>query len=402
MTKGIGGGTIDGELNRLKGLVEDHPKIPKQEYEQRLTALRSLMIEQDVPFVFLHAGTNLFYFTGLRWRPSERMVGAVITSGDVDYILPFFERATIQTLLVIDGNLNTWHEHENPVTLLNDIVNAKPQTGTLALDDSMTYGMGLEITQSVPTRTVISASSLSSPLRASKTELELSSLKRAKKMTLEVQRSAARILKDGISTVEVTDFIHDAHKAIGAGGGSFFCIVLFGEASSHPHGVNYTQYLEPGDMVLIDTGCEINSYKSDITRSYVYGTPTDRQREIWNVEKEAQIAGFNAAQLSKPCEEVDVAARSIIVSHGFGPNYDLPGLPHRTGHGIGLDIHEGPYLVKGDTTNLAVGMCFSNEPMMVVPGEFGVRLEDHFYMTTNGPVWFTEPSHSIDDPFGNC
>ena len=152
-------------------------------------------------------------------------------------------------------------------------------------------------------------------------------------------------------------------------------------------------------MVLIDTGCQLQGYNSDITRTYVFGEPSTRQREIWNVEAQAQLAAFAAAQPGVLCEAVDAAARAVLEAQGFGPNYALPGLPHRTGHGIGLDIHEWPYLVRGDQTPLAPGMCFSNEPMLCVPGEFGVRHEDHFYMTENGPRWFTQPSPSIDDPF---
>ncbi|MCY1549545.1 Xaa-Pro dipeptidase [compost metagenome] len=176
--------------------------------------------------------------------------------------------------------------------------------------------------------------------------------------------------------------------------------MLFGEASAFPHGVKHAQVLKEGDMVLIDTGCQLHGYQSDITRSYVFGTPSERQRALWNAEKAAQQAAFDAACLGASCGSVDAAARRSLEAAGLGPDYQLPGLPHRTGHGIGLDIHEGPYLVRGDETPLAEGMCFSNEPMICVPGEFGIRLEDHFYMTANGPRWFTRPSHSIDDPFG--
>jgi Xaa-Pro dipeptidase len=175
---------------------------------------------------------------------------------------------------------------------------------------------------------------------------------------------------------------------------------LFGADSAFPHGVKTPKTLDEGDVVLIDTGCLQEGYNSDITRTYVFGEPTSRQREIWQVEKAAQAAGFAAAQLGVRCGDVDIAARRVIEEAGFGPDYALPGLPHRTGHGCGLDIHEWPYLVRSDDTPLETGMCFSNEPMLCVPGEFGVRLEDHFYMGAAGACWFTEPSHSIDDPFG--
>ena len=175
--------------------------------------------------------------------------------------------------------------------------------------------------------------------------------------------------------------------------------MLFGQASSYPHGVKNPQTLQPGDVVLVDTGCKVHGYLSDITRTYVFGEATEQQKTIWQVEKQAQIAAFNAAKVGATCGDVDKAARDYIASQGLGPDYQLPGCPHRTGHGIGLDIHEWPYLVKDNPEPLAPGMCFSNEPMLVVPEQFGVRLEDHFYVTESGPKWFTEPAFSIDNPF---
>jgi len=195
--------------------------------------------------------------------------------------------------------------------------------------------------------------------------------------------------------IEFEAFINDAHKKVGASG-NYFCIVLFGKATSFPHGVKDPQVLKKNDLVLIDTGCKVHGYLSDITRTYCFGEPTDKQRALWESEKRAQLAAFNAAKVGVPCGDVDKAARDSLAKDGLGPDYNLPGLPHRTGHGIGMDIHEWPYLVKDNPHPLAPGMCFSNEPMIVVPNEFGIRLEDHFYMTEDGPVWFTEPSESID------
>ncbi len=219
-------------------------------------------------------------------------------------------------------------------------------------------------------------------------------------ITLEVQKATARILKVGISAKEVTDFIHEAHKRFGIASGSYFCIVLFGVDSSFPHGVKEPKNLELDDMVIIDTGCVLYDYISDITRTYVFGKANELQRKIWDIEKETQQAAFQEAQLGKMCASVDKASRNVLESHGLGPDYKLPGLPHRTGHGIGLDIHEYPFIVSGNETILEPGMCFSNEPMICVPNEFGVRLEDHIYMTEEGAKWFTEPSYSIEDPFG--
>ena len=176
--------------------------------------------------------------------------------------------------------------------------------------------------------------------------------------------------------------------------------MLFGKATSFPHGVKDPQVLKPGDLVLIDTGCKLHGYLSDITRTYSFGGASEKQARLWQAEKDAQLAAFAAAANGSPCGDVDAAARVSLESAGLGPDYDLPGLPHRTGHGIGMDIHEWPYLVKDNPQPLAPGMCFSNEPMIVVPGEFGIRLEDHFYMAEDGPRWFTQPAHSISNPFG--
>ena len=273
------------------------------------------------------------------------------------------------------------------------------ERSTVALCPSLPFGMFERLRQLAPGRNFVSAAPLIDQGRMRKSAEELALMQRAKDMTLEVQKAAASILREGISTTEVAEFIHQAHRKVGAPG-STFCIVLFGAASAFPHGVKHAQVLKDGDMVLIDTGCQVHGYQSDITRSYVFGTPSARQREFWGMERDAQLAAFEAARLGQPCEAVDAAARRSLEANGLGPDYRLPGLPHRTGHGIGMDVHEGPYLVRGDRTPLDVGMCFSNEPMICVPGEFGIRLEDHFYMTEEGPRWFTQPSPSIDDPFG--
>jgi Xaa-Pro dipeptidase len=268
----------------------------------------------------------------------------------------------------------------------------------LAIDDSTPLFLFDAIRAATEGYVLQNAHAVTSLCRSRKSDAEIALIQRAMNMTLAVHKAAAAILHEGITTTEVQEFIHLAHRRVGASG-SYFCIVLFGEATAYPHGVNYVQTLKRGDMVLIDTGCKVHDYISDITRTYVFGEPTARQRFVWNAEKAAQRAAFDAAKVGVPCEDVDKAARRSLEANGFGPGYKLPGLPHRTGHGIGLDIHEGPYLVGGERRPLEPGMCFSNEPMICVPGEFGVRLEDHFYMTAAGPAWFTQPAASLDDPF---
>ncbi|MGJ8663120.1 MAG: M24 family metallopeptidase [Marinicella sp.] len=400
MTLGVGGSNAETELGKLKNMAAQSQPIQMAEYQQRITAATAQMKHLGWDAMYIHAGTNLSYFTGTVWHPSERMVGALLTAdGVLEYIAPHFEIGTLQGFMQFKGAVNGWQEHESPYQVLTHCCE-KYAVKTLGIDESLPFFMFDALRIASPNVVFENGQLVSQHVRSRKSEHELSLLQTAKNMTLEVHKAAARILREGISTGEVKQFIHQAHQAVGAPKGSYFCIVLFGEDTAYPHGVKNPKTLENNDMVLIDTGCEIERYKSDITRSYVFGQPTARHEAIWNAEKTAQAAAFTAAQLGVACEVADLAARSYLASLGFGPEYQTPGLPHRTGHGIGLDIHEGPYLVKGDKTPLDVGMCFSNEPMLCVPGEFGVRLEDHFYMTPTGPKWFTEPSYSIDDPFG--
>lgn len=400
MTIGVGGSDAQTELSKLKNMTEAVQPIQLDEYQNRIHKAQKRMQHLGWDAIYLHAGTNLSYFTGTHWYPSERLVGALLTAaGELKYIAPHFEVGTLQGFMQINGDVLGWHEHQSPSQLL---ANYFQDAGLkiIGIDESLPFFMFDALRNAAPSVQFENGQSVSQYCRARKSSNEIALMQKAKDMTLEVHKSAARIMHEGISTQEVTEFIDQAHQAVGATKGSYFCIVLFGQDSAFPHGVKTPKRLENNEMVLIDTGCQVEGYISDITRSYVFGEANERQREVWLAEKEAQARAFNKAQLGVACTEVDAAARDYLASKGFGPDYELPGLPHRTGHGIGLNIHEGPYLVRGDETLLDVGMCFSNEPMLCIPGEFGVRLEDHFHMTEKGPQWFTEPSHSIEDPFG--
>jgi Xaa-Pro dipeptidase len=328
-------------------------------------------------------------------------VGAILPAqGNLEYISPVFEVSTLKQYMVIEGSVNGWQEHENPYEAFGKTLKGMGITdGKIAIDEATSFFIVDGIQKIAPEYNLTNGSSVTAACRMLKSAPELALLQRAKDMTIEVHKAAGRILREGIMTTEVVSFINEAHKAVGAPAGSYFCIVLFGGATAYPHGVKDPQSLKDGDMVLIDTGCQLQGYNSDITRTFVFGEPTARQREVWNSELKAQLAAFDQAQIGTRCGDVDLAARKSLDADGYGPEYDTPGLPHRTGHGIGLDIHEWPYLNWGDNTILAEGMCFSNEPMICIYGEFGVRLEDHFYMTKEGPKWFTEPSESIDNPF---
>lgn len=400
MTTGVGGSDAATELEAIRPMLAGVAPIADAEYRMRLQRAQSLLADSGTAALYLNAGTNLRYFTGTVWSPSERLVGAILTAeGELHYIAPAFERNTLRGFMVLEGELHCWEEHEDPYLLVARIIsgeNRPPET--IAVDESAPFFLVDGLSRALPQTRVLAATGITRGCRARKSTAELALMQRAKDITLQIHRHTARILRPGITTAEVTEFIHAAHRAAGTTG-SYFCIVLFGPDSAFPHGVARPKALEDGDMVLIDTGCQVEGYISDITRSYVFGEPTDQQREIWATEKAAQQAAFAAVAPGKLCGAIDAAARGVVEGAGLGPDYQLPGLPHRTGHGIGLEIHEGPYLVQGDDTPLEPGMCFSNEPMICVPGHFGVRLEDHFHVTETGAQWFTRPSADIDDPF---
>lgn len=402
MTIGVGGKTAAEALAALVDMTAEMQPITLAEYQQRITRACQLMQQQQLAAVYLNAGTNLHYFTGTVWYASERLVGAILTaSGELHYIAPVFELGTLAQYWQVPGQVHGWQEDESPYVLCVEVLRAAgiDASQRIGLDESCAFFISDGLRQASPEQPWCSAKAVTAGCRQQKSAAELALMQRAMDMTLAVHQATASMLYEGISTTEVEAFIDAAHRKVGASG-SYFVIVLFGAATQYPHGVKEPQRLQAGDTVLIDTGCKLHHYISDITRTYVFGEPSTRQREMWQLEKQAQAAAFARAQLGVACGEVDAAARAVLAGAGLSPDYDLPGLPHRTGHGIGLDIHEWPYLVRGNVQPLLVGMCFSNEPMICLPGEFGVRLEDHFYLTEAGPRWFTQPAHSIDDPFG--
>jgi Xaa-Pro dipeptidase len=402
MTIGVGGKTKDEALTALSNMMTGAEPIRVDEYRARIAKAQATMRANKIDAVYLNGGSSLLYFTGVHWHPSERMVGAILpASGHLEYIAPKFEEGTLNDFMAVNGAVSCWEEHESPTQLFIRMLDRVCASGTarVGIDESTPFFLFDKMRRLGNRFEFIDAKDVTADCRMRKSPAEIALMQRAKDMTLAVHKAAASILQEGITTTEVAAFIEHAHRKVGAAG-SIFCIVLFGPATAFPHGVKDPQTLKQNDVVLIDTGCKVHDYLSDITRTYVFGEPSERQRKFWDIEKEAQAAAFAAAKLGAPCGEPDRAARRVLIGHGLGPDYKLPGLPHRTGHGIGLDVHEWPYLVGSDETPLDVGMCFSNEPMICIPGEFGIRHEDHFHMTERGPKWFTEPAHSVDDPFG--
>ncbi len=401
MTTGVGGSDAQTELARLHSMRDGVTPISVEERLLRIEKAQQLMNERGVCALYLDASTSLHYFTGLNLHQSERLHGAVLPAkGELAYLCPAFEEEKTRSTLVLGNDIRVWQEHEDPTALVIDTVQElASKSGTLAIDEQTPFFTFDGLRRAGNAFDFVNASAITAECRMAKSAQEIALMQRAHDITLAVHAATARMLHEGITTQDVKAFIEKAHTRCGVDGALSFCIVLFGEATAYPHGVDYPQTLTDGDMVLIDTGATVCGYHSDITRSYVFGDPNTRQREIWNLEKQAQAAAFAAAKIGEPCENVDRAARAVIERGGFGPGYAVPGLPHRTGHGIGLDVHEWTYLVEGNKTPLAPGMCFSNEPMICLYGEFGVRLEDHFYMTEEGPRWFTQPCVCVDDPF---
>ncbi|MNU67096.1 Xaa-Pro peptidase family protein [uncultured Brevundimonas sp.] len=374
--------------------------IGVDERRARIQALAAMLDAQGLAALLLGSTTSLLYFTGLDWHPSERLTGALIhADGRVEYICPRFELDKVGALTAgaVSGEILTWEEEDSPYAL---IAGRLPSGGRLAVDELVATFVWLGMAGALGAERLANGGPLTTALRRIKSPAEIALLTRAKAITLEVQRRTRDWLTAGVLTSEVKRFIDAEHRRLGGEGGSWFCLVSFGDDTCLPHGGEGDRALQTDDVVLIDTGTLVDGYHSDITRTYVFGEPTAAFRTVWDHEKQAQALAFEAAQLGATCESVDAAARDYLTGLGYGPDYRLPGLPHRTGHGVGLDIHEAPNLVRGDRTVLQAGMSFSNEPMLVIPGQFGIRLEDHFYMGESGPVWFTAPSPSLDDPFG--
>lgn len=394
---GIGGSSPEEELSKLNEPSVKPSPITEDEYNGRKDKACAALKEKGLDALYINAGTNLQYFTNTKWNPSERLVGAILfADGTLKYVVPEFEIGTFNDYIGVKGEIISWREHESPVQKISEAVEEGMR---LAVDDSTPFTLVSRFQEHKKFK-ISSAEVLIRDIRMLKSEAEIAQLQYAMDLTMQVHQATAKILKPGITTSEVEDFINKAHQKLGIASGSYFCIVLFGKDSSFPHGVKSPKPLEENDIVLVDTGARYNGYLSDITRTYIYGEATEKETTIWKNEKAAQLAAFDAAQLGKPCGYIDDQVRVQLEKDGLGPDYDLPGLPHRTGHGIGLEIHEHPFILRGNEIPIQPGMAFSIEPMIVVPDEFGIRLEDHIYMTNEGPKWFTEPAHSIDNPFG--
>jgi Xaa-Pro dipeptidase len=372
--------------------------ISDDERMARIEKARRLMVENHIDAVYLEPGSSLFYYTGVRWGLSERMFALVLPAkGELAYVCPKFEEARARELTKFSNDVRTWEEDESPYRVVAGILQDRGVlTGRIAMEERVRFFLFDGIRTEAPRATYVSADPVTAGCRIYKSPAEIDLMQCASDITIAAYRASFATLREGMTQFEFTQTVRDAFSALGVEGGA---TVQFGEYTAYPHGSSKPQKLKEGDVVLVDGGCGVEGYRSDITRTTVFGKASQRQIDVWSLEKAAQAAAFQAAKVGATCEAVDAAARKVITDAGFGPDYKIPGLPHRTGHGIGLDGHEWTNLVRGNKTPLAPGMCFSNEPMIAIYGEFGIRLEDCMYVTGTGAKYFSEPSPAIDRPF---
>ncbi|MGD2294413.1 MAG: Xaa-Pro peptidase family protein [Candidatus Aminicenantes bacterium] len=372
--------------------------ISDEERLGRIEKARRLMTENGIQAVYMEAGTSMFYFTGVRWWNSERMFAFVLPAeGDIAWICPAFEKDRALEQIRFGDDIRTWEEHESPYRRVAEVLEDRGhRSGKVGLEERVRFFLYDGIRKEAPHLEYVSADPVTIGCRVIKSPAEIALMQKANDITIEAYKASIARLEKGMTRNDFSRISSAAHRALGVSGGIGAQIA---EASANPHGSIKHIELKEGDIVLMDGGCSVDGYRSDISRTIIFGEPSPKQREMWNLAKKAQSAVFAKAGVGVPCEDVDAAARKVYVDYGFPGGYGLPGCPHRAGHGIGLDGHEWIYLVKGNTRPMEPGMCFTNEPMLVIPGEFGVRLEDDFYITEDGPRYFTTPSPSIDKPF---
>ncbi len=383
----------------LRSLTRDTQPITSAEHAARIAKLQSLLQQRQIGALLVEAGSALQYFTGIRWWRSERTTAAVIPAeGNVVVITPFFEEPSVRENLKIAADVRPWKEDQSPFELLAGALRELPKyANTFAVEATLRFFIVDQVSKSLGAGVqVVPGDEMVRACRLIKSPAELALMQAANNITIAAIRQVHAHTAAGMSASDLMRLLVDATEALG--GNHEFSLVLLNEASAFPHGSDKPQSVRQGSVVLVDSGCTVHGYSSDISRSWIHGTPTARQREIWNTVKRGQELALETAKLGVPVGAIDKAVRAYYEGLGWSKDYGLPGTSHRTGHGIGMDGHEPPYLVRSDTTPLQAGMCFSDEPGIYVPGEFGIRLEDCWYMTEAGPKLFTPLAKSIDDP----
>jgi Xaa-Pro dipeptidase len=386
---------LPAPIAALKPMTEGVSPITLDERRARLARAQRLMAEQGLDAVVFAPGTSLAYFTGAQWGTSERFFGMVLArEGDPAWVTPAFEKQRALEQVRIGSDVRAWEEHESPYALVASILKDRKASSRIGIEETMDFVFADGISKASPALRVESATPVTAGCRMVKDAHEIALMRRANEITVAAHRAVFASLREGITQSEASGLSAQAHRRLGINGGS---LVLFGPDAAFPHGTTKPQPLKAGQVVLIDGGGRLHGYSSDITRTAVFGAPpTERQRKVWDAVRRAQEAAFKAARPGVECQAVDRAARQVIEDADFGPDYKY--FTHRLGHGIGMDGHEWTYLVRGNTTKLRPGMCFSDEPGIYIYGEMGVRHEDIIFITEAGAENMTKWSGSPEEP----
>ena len=392
---------IPKAIRDLQPMLSGIVPITVEERKQRIAKAQNLMQQEKMDAIFIEGTTSCFYYTGMRWGQSERTFGVVIPAkGSIAYVCPKFEEDRARELILpaFGEEVRCWEEHESPYAIILGIVKDRGVVhNRIGMEERVRFFIANGVKKLATGFDIVDATPITAGCRMIKSKAEIALMQKASDVTIEAYKAAFTSIHAGMSQTELSNNITAAFKKLGFNGGAS---VQVGKYSALPHGSITPQTIREGDIVMIDGGTGCEGYASDITRTIVVGKPTQRQIDVWNLEKKAQDAAFAAMKIGAACEQVDAAARAVIENGGFSKNYKLPGLPHRTGHGIGLEGHEWTNFVKGNKTPIAVGMCFSDEPTISIPGEFGIRLEDCVYIGEDGAHFFSKQSISIEQPFG--
>jgi Xaa-Pro dipeptidase len=388
-------------IAQLKSRKAEAKPITPAERKARIARAQQLMAENKINSICLSGGTSLEYFSGVKWGLSERMFIMVIPArGEPFYISPAFEedRSREQIALGNGGEhaqVFTWQEDESPYTLTAMGLKERGLiTGKLGVEETVKFVFADGIAKAAPAADVSSATPVTAGCRMIKSEHELALMRLASSVTLQAYEAAWKSLKAGMTQHDFADLVSTAHAQLGFPGSAS---VQVGEYSALPHGSVTPQVVREGTILLIDGGCKVEGYSSDISRTFVLGKPTDKMKKVFDIVYRAQSAALAKAAPGVDCGDVDAAARKVIVDAGYGPGYTY--FTHRVGHGLGMDGHEWPYLVKDNPAPLKANMTFSDEPGIYIKGEFGVRIEDDMHITESGAELLTPRSHSLEQPF---
>ena len=383
----------------LSSMTGDVVPISREEYQARIDKARRLMAAHGLGAILIEPGASLTYFTGVQWWRSERLTAAVIPrEGEAAIVTPHFEEPSVRESLKIEADVRVWNEHEDPLATVAGILRDRRVTTPVGIEETVRFFAVDGLRRAMPGVGIRPGAPVVRGCRMIKSAHEIALMQKATDITIAAYRHTWPRIERGMTPGQIGAIMNGATRALG--GSPEFALVLLGEASAYPHGSGRPQQVRDGEVVLMDCGCTVEGYQSDISRTFVFGEATAEQRRVWEQMHRGQALAFATARPGTPCGTVDDAVRRLYEGWGYGPGYRLPGLSHRTGHGIGMDGHEPVNLVHGEATPLAEGMCFSDEPGLYLPGKFGIRLEDCFHMGPAGPIWFSTPPPSIDRPFG--